>query len=767
MKKLIFFFFLSVLLAQSLYPQTLQDIKDLEKLKKQLEETGKLPKEVERKIPEAASLETFESAVDTPKTVSTKKEKPEEAPEEKEEKAVAAEDEAAEKEPAPLPLFGFEVFSTADIDFTPEIYGPVDDNYPLGPGDEVIITVWGEVELRHELTINRQGQIFIPEVGLFNVQGLSMARLKQKLATIMGKSYSSITKNKAFLDVSLGKLRSIRVYVVGDVQSPGVFTVPALTPVFNMLFYAGGLKSSGSLRNIRLVRSDKTVAELDFYEFLTEGNKFSDIRLQTHDVLLVPTAKKLVTLRGTVKKEARYELSGDEGLTELISYAGGFRDNAYIDKISIQRYVNNKDLKLIDVNFRQLLAEGRNFPLQNGDRISVFPMDRDLKNFVTITGPIYGPTRFEYYRGMTISELFAMVDSIKGEAYLERVHITRILPDRKQRIFSINLKDFLENEDQDFLLAPEDQITIQSKSTLFPADYVNIYGAINSPGRYLLKEEMTLKDLIFAAGGFTKDALITEAEISRVNPKTTQPNKLATIIHVKIDSNYTKDLELQTGELFFLEPYDQVFIRTNSDWELQRNVSLTGEVERPGTYTIKNKTERITDIIERAGGLKPTAYLEGATLTRSKEGVGTIGIDFRKIFRNPGSEENIYLQNGDRIDIPERLATVKIVGGVHFPSSVLFENSKGLDYYIKAAGGYRELADKKNVTIRLANGRPVTQHRFLLWKYLSDDITAGSTIYVPLLAERESIDWSGAIRDAAAILSSVATTILIYDRLRD
>ncbi len=580
----------------------------------------------------------------------------------------------------------------------------------------------------------------------------------------MGKSYSSILKGKAFLDVSVGKLRSIRLFVIGDVAAPGVFTVPALTAPFNMLFYAGGVKATGSLRHIKLIRNNKVVKTLDFYDFLLHGEEFSNVRLQTHDVILIPTASKHVYLSGAVKKEAIYELTDKEGLKDLITICGGFKENAYIDAIQIERFVDNKTKELITVNYRELIKNGENFPLYDGDRISVTTINRDLKNYVNLFGPVYGPKKFEFYPGMTIKDLFAQVDSVAGDAYLERVQITRTLPDKKRQLFSVNLKDILESAEQDFPLAPEDEIAIQSVRTLFPQDSVRIFGAVNNPGKYLLKKDMSLKDLIFTAGGFRKDAVIEEAEVSRINPNRTGPHQLASIIYVNIDSNYTKDIQPQKADLFFLEPNDNVFIRANSDWELQRNVSIEGEVVKPGVYTLKSKTERITDIIQRAGGLKRTAYLEGATIKRYQNGVGQIGVDFKKIFADPQNPENIYLQNGDRIIIPERLATVKVVGGVNFPSSVLFEKGRGLDYYIEATGGFVELADEKNVTIRLANGRPVQQKRFLFWKYLPEDITAGSTIYVPVLREKKEIDWSGAVRDAAAIMSSIATTILIYDR---
>ncbi|RLD11422.1 hypothetical protein DRI50_10075 [candidate division KSB1 bacterium] len=570
---------------------------------------------------------------------------------------------------------------------------------------------------------------------------------------------------KAFLDVSLGKLRSIRLYVIGDVRSPGIFTVPALSSPLQMLFYAGGLRKTASLRNIKVIRNDRVIATLDFYEFLKKGKEFSNVRLQTHDVILVPTATKRVTMTGAVRKPAIFELKGKEGLIDLIALAGGFKDNAYIENILVDRYLQNKEHKLLSVNFKRLKSEHENFPLMDGDVISVPTMNRDAQNFITVNGPIYGPKKFTYYPGMTIKKLMSEIDSLRGDAYLQRVQITRTLPDLRKQLYSINLAELLKSPTADFPLAPQDQVNITSSLTLFPPDSVIIRGAVNKPGTYLLKKDMTLKDLIFEAGGFRKDALITEAEISRIFPfRPGDKNKLARIIHVSIDSNYTKNLISSEDEQFFLEPFDNIFIRRNSDWELQRNVTIQGEVQNPGTYSLKNKTERITDIIARAGGLKPTAYLDGARFYRAHEGVGQIGIDFKEIFKNPNDPQNIILQAGDRIVIPERMFTVRVAGGVNFPNSVLYQKGKGVGYYIKAAGGFTDLADKGNITIKLANGKQFQPKRFLFWKYLPEKITAGSTIYVPVLAEKKEIDWSGAIRDAAAIMSSIATTILIYDR---
>jgi polysaccharide export outer membrane protein len=663
-----------------------------------------------------------------------------------------------------LPYFGHKIFESARTDFTPEVYGPVDESYPVGLGDEIVISVWGEVELRYTLIVNRQGQIFIPQVGLVSVMGMDVANLRKKLIRVMGRSYASLLNNKAFLDVSLGKLRSIRIYVVGDVKNPGLYTVPALIPVFNILFYAGGFNHTSSLREISLIRKDQLVTKLDFYEFLKKGKKFSDVPLQNDDVILISTAQKQVYIAGAVKKPAIFELLEKEGLLELLYYAGGFRENAYTKQIQIERFIQNRERVLVDVDYDRILRGDENFDIEPGDRILVKILDREMKNYITISGPIYGPHRFEYKTGMRLTDLVALVDSIAGDAYMERVHITRLLPDKKKLLFSVNLESILNKKEQDFNLIPQDHVEIKSKNILFPPDSVHIHGAVNNPGKYLLKRNMTLKDLIFTGGGFRKDALIRKAEISRIDPKQESSNSLATIVYVPIDSNYIKQIHTP-DESFLLLPNDNVFIRANSDWELQRNVTIRGEVLFPGVFTIKNKTERITDIIKRCGGLTPTAYLEGATIIRRKDNVGRVGIDFVEIFEDPGSDENIFLQAGDIITIPERLYTVKVAGGVNFPSSVYFQKGKSLDYYISAAGGYSELGDEDNVMIQLANGKTFKSKSFLFWEYLPENITAGSMIVVPVLTEKTDIDWSGAVRDVAAILSSVAVTILIIDRV--
>ena len=349
--------------------QTLEDLQKVEQLKKQLEQAGRSVEKPE-KVSQSSSMTTFQDSLSL--IPGPQLQKP------VLEKSVEKRERATSKIDS-LPIFGHDLFRNTTVDFNPEIYGPVDEDYPVGPGDEIIITVWGEVELRHDITVDRDGQIYIPQVGLINTTGNTIKQLKSRLKVEMAKSYSSIKKNKAFLDVSLGKLRPIRVFVVGEVNSPGVFTVPALTSAFNMLFYAGGIKKTASLRTISLVRNDQVYETLDFYDFITLGKKYPNIRLQNYDVILIPTIKNMVTWDGAVKKPAVYELKDNEGILDLVNFSGGFLDNAYINNISIRRYIENKDQKLISIDYSKLKAENRNFILLNGDRVSVDTLNREEK----------------------------------------------------------------------------------------------------------------------------------------------------------------------------------------------------------------------------------------------------------------------------------------------------------------------------------------------------------------------------------------------------
>lgn len=760
--KIIIFIGTLLFLSNMAFSQSLQDIQKLKQLQQQIESGAAALPIQEKQTEEVKSLETFDDKLST-------------LPEEKlkavtikpQNQAVRSTEDALSinEDFDNLKPFGYSIFSEAKLELKPTFFGPVSKDYPLGPGDEIIITLWGEVEIRHSLTVDRNGQIMVPDVGLINLAGLTMEKSRIKLFNIMKNYYSGLKHNKITLEVTLGKLRSIRIYVTGEVKQPGVFTVPAYVSPFAMLFYAAGVKPGGSLRHVIIMRGGKKIANLDFYALLLGIEKEDNLHLQNQDIIVVPRAENKVHLAGAVGSPAIYEFKPGESLQQLLSYAGNLKPDAYLEQIEILRFIPHRQPILINVDFTILKKNDEKLTLMAGDRVYVYRIMQKRENYVNINGPIFGPKRFSYSEGLTVKQLFNRVDSIKANAFLERALITRKLENDRTEMYSVNLKNIIDGTSKDFDLEPKDEISFKSINTLFPIDSVSIYGAVKHPGKYLLSKNLTLKDLLYEAGGFTLNAKKDVAEVSRLNFTDNDEAIIANIINVPLDTTYGKDKNSQT-ENFFLQPFDNVFIYIDSNWELQRNVTIRGEVNRPGTYSLKTKEDKLSDLIERAGGIKPTGFIDGAKFFRKKDKAGQIGLNFIEAVEDPNSDENIILEDGDRIVIPQRRFTVRVLGGVNFPSSVLYNSNMNIKDYIDAAGGLTELADEENISVMLANGKRIKEKSFLFFSYFSEDISPGSTIYIPTLATKDVTDWSGAIRDATAILSSVAMIYLIINQTR-
>lgn len=759
--KILFFISSLLLISNIAFSQTLQDIQKLKQLQQQIESGAVGIQTQEKQTENIKSLETFDD-----KLSSIPKEKLKSVTIDPQNQGAKSNNEALSinDEFDRLKAFGYSIFSEAKMDLKPTFFGPVSKDYPLGPGDEVIITLWGEVEIRHSLTIDRNGQIMVPDVGLINLTGLTMEKSRIKLFNIMKNYYSGLKYNKITLEVTLGKLRSIRIFVTGEVKQPGVFTVPAYVSPFAMLFYAAGVKPNGSLRHVIVMRGGKQIADLDFYALLVGIEKEDNLHLQNQDIIVVPPAENKVHLAGAVGTPAIYEFKPGETLQELIGFAGNLKPDAYLKQIEIIRFIPHRQPVLVNVDFTILKKNDEKLTLMAGDRVYVYQIMQKRENYVNINGPIFGPKRFSYSEGLTIKQIFNRVDSIKADAYLERAIITRKLENDRTEMYSVNLKTIIDGSSKDFALEPMDEISFKSINSLFPIDSVSIYGAVNHPGKYLLSKNLTLKDLLYQAGGFTLNAKKDVAEVSRLNFSDNNEAIIANIIKVPLDTTYGKGNNSQT-ENFLLQPFDNVFIYIDSNWELQRNVTIRGEVFRPGTYSLKTKEDKLSDLIERAGGIKPTGFIAGAKFFRRKDNAGQIGLNFIEAVEDPYSDENIILEDGDRVVIPQRRYTVKVIGGVNFPSSVLFNSTMELKDYIDAAGGLTELADEENISVMLANGKRIKEKSFLFFPYLPEDISPGSTIYIPTLATKEVTDWSGAIRDAAAILGSVASVILIINQI--
>ncbi len=616
--------------------------------------------------------------------------------------------------------FGYDIFSLGPGTFEPPALGAVDPGYPIGPGDEIVISVWGQVELNHTLTVDREGSIMVPKVGRLQVGGVPLGELQRQITRFLSRSYSGIregpTQATTFVNVSLGKLRSIKVFVVGEVQRPRAYTLNATSTVLNALYHAVGPTPKGSLRNVRLVRHDEVAGLVDLYRFILDGDKSEDVRLQNGDVILVPPAGKMVRLKGQVHRPAIYELKAEEGLKRLIEIAGGLEPDAYAERVQIEQTVENGERAVIDVDFRAIRGDTeQDVALHDGDVVTVFKGLPQIKNAIYLKGYVKRPGRYQLHPGMRVSDLIREADGVWPEAFLGRADIVRTNPDLTRELVSFHLKLALEGDPEaDLLLKPLDAVTVHSIHTFGLEEFVTIQGRVKDPGRYDLLSGMTLKDLIVLAGGAAEGASKSTVEVSRVMGDSTEPIK---IFQVAIDNDYSLNSH---SEGFLLRRRDMVFVRSDPDFEPQRNVKIEGEVMFPGSYTLQERQERLSSLIARAGGLRETAYVEGCEFYRAysrldvqlsealKQKVDIqlsealkhrVDIQLSKALKRPEGREDPVLVAGDSIFIPRNPGVILVTGEVFYPRAVRYKKGKNVDYYLKQAGGLTKDADKGRIYV--------------------------------------------------------------------
>jgi protein involved in polysaccharide export with SLBB domain len=659
------------------------------------------------------------------------------------------------KSPPPQKIqpFGYEIFNLAPTTFEPLDVGPVDPEYPIGPGDEIQIRLWGEVEIYHSLTVDREGQIFIPRVGGVSLNGLTLGEVRNKLEKLLSNSYSGIKRKTVFVDISLGKLKKIKIFILGEVTRPGGYLLSSVTTPLNALYYSGGATERGSLRNIKLIRHNKEIAKIDLYQYLLQGKEVP-LRLCHGDVILVPPVGRRVTLTGAVKREGIYELTSGEHLKKLIEIAGGLQPWAYTKKIEIIRIIQNEMKKIVNVNLEKILQTETDFELKEGDEVKIPTILEEMENYVEITGRVYRAGRYELRENMRVKDLIEKAEGIQPDSYLERALIIREEKDRTTRIIRFNLAKALQGEpSENHLLEKKDRIIIRSVWAVGAKkpSFVKISGYVKKPGQYPLHQGMTLRDLIFIAGGLKKEAYKDSVEIARMITK----GEKETIKIIAIPLNPSDE-----AEKFLLQDKDIVFIRKNPYWETQKNVTLKGEVTFPGVYSlIKEGEDRLSDLITRAGGLKPTAYLEGMIFKRKGE---VINISLKKALRRKKSRDNIILREGDEIFIPKKPAVVKVKGSVRFPRAVLYLPGKGVNYYIEKAGGFTETADQRAVKLILPSQH--VKNPKWLWIF-NTRILPGSTIVVPAKSRKREINWGEVIKNFTSVSVNAALIVLIINTL--
>jgi polysaccharide biosynthesis/export protein len=695
-------------------------------------------------------------------------------------------------------LFGLSVFRSPTSEFEPNLSGPVDANYRLGPGDQLVLILTGDVELTRELVVTREGFVLIPQVGQVPVANLTMAQLEDVLYTRLGHVYSGVKRSDAttHFSVSVSRLRSNQIFVNGDVLRPGSYRISSAGTALTALYAAGGPSDVGSLRAVSVRRAGQTVATLDVYDYLLRGDASHDVRLENGDIVFIPVHGARARIAGEVKRPATYELKEGETLADLVSAAGGFTAAAGLQHLRIERITPpaqrngaGRDRVLIEVTSDQLT--GGVVPalrIEPGDVVRVDIVDARVRSRILVSGNVWSPGPQGFVAGMPLSQALRGAGGAKPDTYLGEVLISRLQSDSSRAELRATLRDTTGAVlGTDPLLHDDDQIQVFSRTEFRPARYVAISGAVRKPGQYAYREGITMRDLVLLAGGLEEQADLRAAEIARV-PADRSNGVTAQTFRVPLDSSYLGErgpdgkylgppgLPAAAGNTpeVSLVAYDNVLILPQPEWRLLGTVVISGEVAAPGRYAIENKHERISDLIKRAGGLLRTANADGAYYSRRRENVAyqsladslrakrdtatRVGIDLVNVVADAASADNLLIENGDSLDIPLMHATVEVKGAVNAPTVVAIAPGESLEHYIRAAGGpNRRTADASGAYVIQPNGKIESRHK-VAFIFRSDPTPrAGATVIVPV---RDTLATSAATLQTITTVTSIIATLL-------
>ena len=666
---------------------------------------------------------------------------------------------------AELRTFGRELFRTEELTFEPSLNIPTPKNYVLGPGDQILINVWGASRQNYSERVQPGGYIQLENLGNIQVNGLTIEEASTLIIQRLGAIYSGLISSEpnTFAHVTLGDIRSIQVTITGEAFMPGTYTLPSLASVFNALYLAGGPGEKGSFRDIRVIRENETVASIDLYDFLAGGDMSGNIRLKDEDLIYVGTYNNRIRLEGEVKHPALFELKDGETLEELVDYAGGFSERAYTHRVKIIRKTDRQQ-EILDVE-QPLYGS---VVMHSGDEVRVDAVLDRFENLVTVQGAVFRPGRFAYRDGMTLTDLVELADGLREDAFMNRASIYREQENRRTEVISVDLNRIYNGDAEDPVLQPHDLVSISSIFELEENFTVQIQGHVRKDSIFPYTEGITLGELIREAGGLRESASLARVEVARriSDPEATTPGEQTAEV---FSFPLGKDLALEDeASSFELHPFDIVFVRRSPNYFTQQLVTIEGEVAFPGTYAIEKKGERITDLIKRAGGLTKEAYLEGASLQRQTDFTGVdggemrfVGADFPALWEDPGSRENLRLMQGDVIEIPQELQTVSLSGALQFPVTTRYREGMSVRNYISEAGGFAENADKKRLYVRYANGTSDRTRRFLgIRSY--PEVKPGAEIVVPTKPEREgrSLQEVMAITSSAASIAAMVVAII-------
>nr|WP_320995559.1 SLBB domain-containing protein [Bacteroides intestinalis] len=685
-------------------------------------------------------------------------------------------------------IFGHDVFTNRNLTFEPSINLATPVDYRLGPGDEVIIDVWGASENTIRQSISPEGTIQVSGLGPVQLSGMTVKDANAYLQREFSKIYSGISGSEptSQIKLTLGDIRTIQINIMGEVAVPGTYTLSSFSSVFHALYRAGGVNKIGSLRSIKVVRNGKTIADLDVYDYLMKGKMKDDIRLQEGDVIIVNPYESLVRIAGKVKRPMFYEMKPTETVATILNYAGGFTGDAYKKAVRIIRK-SGREHQVYNVDEMDYSV----FRLDDGDSISVDAVLKRFENRVEIRGAVYRSGLYELSGTVnTVKQLIKKAEGLRGDAFLNRALLDRENEDLSHEVIAVDLGGLLKGTVADIPLQKNDILYIPSIHDLKEEETISIHGEVANPGTFLFSKNMTIEDLLVQSGGLLEAAATTKVDITRriKDPKSTSFSSV-------LGKTYSFDIKdglVVGGEGdFHLEPFDEVYVRKSPAYRKQQNVVVAGEVLFGGNYALVKKNERLSDLISKAGGITPDAYVKGARLIRkmteeeqrrqadavrmARMGEGkdsisveklnisdtyTVGINLEKAISNPGSDFDLVLREGDVLFIPEYIDMVKISGAVMYPNTVLYKRGESLRYYINQAGGYGNLAKKKKAYVVYMNG---TVSR--LKSRDKKAIEPGCEIIVPSKEEKKRMSTAeilGMGSTTASIAAMIATMVNLF-----
>lgn len=674
-------------------------------------------------------------------------------------------------------VFGRNIFNTNNLTFEPSSNLPTPANYKLGPGDEIIIDIWGTSQVSIQQAITPDGAISIDNLGLVFLNGMTINQATNYLRKELNKIYAGLTDENptSQIKVSLGNSRTIQVNVMGEVYQPGTYAISAFSTVFHALYNAGGVSDIGSLRNIQVVRNGKQIANVDVYDFIMQGKTKDDISLQEGDVIIVSPYEALVKIEGNVKRPMKYEMKSDETVATLLKYAGNFASDAYTRSMKLVRQ-NGKEYQIFTVDDMDYSV----FKLKDGDVLTAEAILNRYENKLEIKGAVYRPGIYQFGGDLnTVKQLIEKADGVMADAFLSRAVLHREREDLTKEIIQVDLKGILGGTKPDIALKRNDVLYLPSIHDLQDLGNIELFGEVARPGKYIYADNMTLEDLIIQAGGLLESASTVKVDVSR----RIKDNK-STEVSPTIGEMYSfalKDGFVVDGEVgFILEPYDQVYVRRSPGYQPQVNVMVEGEILYNGTYSLTTKSERLSDLVKKAGGATPYAYVKGAKLMRKAneeemkrmadvmkimqremgaqtdslklelDSIYSVGIDLEKALAKPGSDADIVLREGDQLIVPEMTNTVKINGAVMMPNTVSYKHGESLKYYISQAGGFANSARKTKAFIIYMNGQVAK-----VKGSGKSQIEPGCEIVVPIKDKTKADKWS--LQSILGVASSIGS----------